>query len=213
MAGLLAPLPVKNCWTIAEHAGDDGPGGMQDLIGRASWDDGLVRADVRDLSVTSLYQRLLTSFAVREVRKKADTHLRGDALDRAVAEQLYRLSVAAIGMFNRGRQDITEQELGADLHGLDPGGGPATSAESAGQRVLGEFFFVHAAEARIRQDQREVRRCYEFPHATFGEYLIASLVVETLADVADAADAAFGGARGPRVRERRAGCPLGEPCF
>ncbi|WP_203903519.1 IS701 family transposase [Virgisporangium aliadipatigenens] len=48
VAGLLAPLPVKNCWTIAEHAGDDGPGGMQDLIGRASWDDALVRADVRD---------------------------------------------------------------------------------------------------------------------------------------------------------------------
>jgi SRSO17 transposase len=48
MAGLLAPLPVENCWTIAEHAGDDGPGGMQDLIGRASWDDAGVRADVRD---------------------------------------------------------------------------------------------------------------------------------------------------------------------
>ncbi|MDW5325382.1 IS701 family transposase [Plantactinospora sp. KLBMP9567] len=48
VAGLLAPLPTKNCWTIAEHAGDDNPGGMQDLIGRASWDDALVRADVRD---------------------------------------------------------------------------------------------------------------------------------------------------------------------
>ncbi|MFI6079353.1 IS701 family transposase [Actinoplanes sp. NPDC051343] len=47
VAGLLAPLPVKNCWTIAEHAGDNGPGGMQDLIGRASWDDALVRADIR----------------------------------------------------------------------------------------------------------------------------------------------------------------------
>jgi hypothetical protein len=148
-----------------------------------------------NLSLTSLYQRLLTSFAVREVRKKTGSHLRGDALDRAVADQLYRLSVAAIGMFNRGRQDITELELGADLHGLDPDSGAPAGAESAGQRVLGEFFFVHAAEARMRQDQREVRRCYEFLHATFGEYLIASLVVETLADVADAA---FGGARGPR---------------
>ncbi|MDI6105919.1 IS701 family transposase [Actinoplanes sp. NEAU-A12] len=48
MSGLLAPLPTKNCWTIAEHAGDDGPGGMQDLISRASWDDTLVRVDVRD---------------------------------------------------------------------------------------------------------------------------------------------------------------------
>ena len=35
VTGLLAPLPVKNCWTIAEHAGDDGPGGMRDLLGRA----------------------------------------------------------------------------------------------------------------------------------------------------------------------------------
>jgi SRSO17 transposase len=54
VAGLLAPLPVKNCWTIAEHAGDPGPGGMQDLIGRASWDDALVRADVRDFVTARL---------------------------------------------------------------------------------------------------------------------------------------------------------------
>jgi hypothetical protein len=32
VAGLLAPLPVKNCWTIAEHAGDDGPGGKLLLL-------------------------------------------------------------------------------------------------------------------------------------------------------------------------------------
>ena len=54
VAGLLAPLPVKNCWTIAEHAGDDGPGGMQDLIGRAGWDDAAVRADVRDFVAARL---------------------------------------------------------------------------------------------------------------------------------------------------------------
>src|SRR3954447_2454566 len=52
--GLLAPLPVKNCWTIAEHAGDDNPGGMQDLIGRAGWDDTAVRADVRDFVAARL---------------------------------------------------------------------------------------------------------------------------------------------------------------
>ncbi|MET8354422.1 IS701 family transposase, partial [Micromonospora sp. NPDC005206] len=37
--GLLAPLPQKNCWTIAEHAGDAGPDGMQDLLTRVKWDD------------------------------------------------------------------------------------------------------------------------------------------------------------------------------
>lgn len=46
--GLLAPLPRKNCWTIAEHAGDASPDGMQDLLTRVTWDDAAVRADVRE---------------------------------------------------------------------------------------------------------------------------------------------------------------------
>jgi len=32
--GLLAELPRKNCWTIAEHAGDRAPDGMQHLLSR-----------------------------------------------------------------------------------------------------------------------------------------------------------------------------------
>lgn len=48
VAGQLAPLPTKNCWTVAEHAGAAGPGGLQDLIGRASWDDALVRTAISD---------------------------------------------------------------------------------------------------------------------------------------------------------------------
>ncbi|GLX10064.1 hypothetical protein Misp03_69900 [Microbispora sp. NBRC 16548] len=36
--GLLADLPRKNCWTIAEWAGEASPDGMQHLLGRAKWD-------------------------------------------------------------------------------------------------------------------------------------------------------------------------------
>ena len=46
--GLLADLPRKNCWTIAEHAGDRDPHGMQHLLARASWDTDGVRDDLRD---------------------------------------------------------------------------------------------------------------------------------------------------------------------
>jgi hypothetical protein len=35
--GLLADLPRKNCWTIAKHAGDPSPDGMQHLLARAVW--------------------------------------------------------------------------------------------------------------------------------------------------------------------------------
>jgi SRSO17 transposase len=45
--GLIAGLPRKNCWTIAEHAGDRAPDGMQHLLERARWDADQVRDDVR----------------------------------------------------------------------------------------------------------------------------------------------------------------------
>jgi len=46
--GLLADLPRKNCWSIAEHAGEATPDGMQHLLNRARWDTDGVRDDLRD---------------------------------------------------------------------------------------------------------------------------------------------------------------------
>jgi len=54
VVGLLADLPRKNCWSIAEHAGDRDPHGMQYLLGRASWDTDGVRDDLRDYVVDQL---------------------------------------------------------------------------------------------------------------------------------------------------------------
>jgi SRSO17 transposase len=45
--GLLAGLPRANCWTLAEHAGDHTPDGLQHLLGRAVWDHDAVRDDLR----------------------------------------------------------------------------------------------------------------------------------------------------------------------
>ena len=45
--GLLAPLAVKNGWTLAEAAGDATPDGMQRLLNAAAWDADGVRDDVR----------------------------------------------------------------------------------------------------------------------------------------------------------------------
>jgi hypothetical protein len=51
---LLAELPRKNCWTLAEHAGDPTPDGMQHLLSGAVWDEHAVRDDVRDYVVEHL---------------------------------------------------------------------------------------------------------------------------------------------------------------
>jgi SRSO17 transposase len=45
--GLLAGLPRANCWTIAEHAGEHCPRGMQRLLSAAVWDEDGVRNDLR----------------------------------------------------------------------------------------------------------------------------------------------------------------------
>jgi SRSO17 transposase len=52
--GLLADLPRKNCWTIAEHAGQATPDGLQHLLAGAVWDHDGIRDDVRDYLVGHL---------------------------------------------------------------------------------------------------------------------------------------------------------------
>lgn len=53
--GLLSDLPRKNCWTIAEWAGQASPYGMQHLLCRAAWDADAVRDDVREYVVEHLH--------------------------------------------------------------------------------------------------------------------------------------------------------------
>jgi SRSO17 transposase len=45
--GLLAGLPRVNCWSIAEHAGERCPRGMQRLLSAAVWDEAGMRDDLR----------------------------------------------------------------------------------------------------------------------------------------------------------------------
>jgi SRSO17 transposase len=52
--GLLSGLRRKNCWTIAEQAGDATPDGMQHLLAAARWDADAVRDDLRGYVIDHL---------------------------------------------------------------------------------------------------------------------------------------------------------------
>jgi SRSO17 transposase len=52
--GLMSDLPRKNCWTLAEYAGDPTPDRMQRLLERASWDALAAMATVRAFAVEHL---------------------------------------------------------------------------------------------------------------------------------------------------------------
>lgn len=47
VAGLMSEVRAKNCWTVAEHAGDVVPYGLQNMLSRGSWDHDGVRDDLR----------------------------------------------------------------------------------------------------------------------------------------------------------------------
>jgi SRSO17 transposase len=52
--GLLSGLRRKNCWTIAELAGDASPDGMHHLLAAARWDADAVRDDLREYVIEHL---------------------------------------------------------------------------------------------------------------------------------------------------------------
>ena len=68
VAGLMSGLAVKNCWTLAEHAGHDSPDGLQHLLRKAKWDTDGVRDDLRRYVV----ERLGTIDAVLVVDETGD---------------------------------------------------------------------------------------------------------------------------------------------
>jgi SRSO17 transposase len=54
VTGLLSPLPKKNGWTLAEHAGHTHPGRVQTFLCRGAWDATVLESHVRDLVVADL---------------------------------------------------------------------------------------------------------------------------------------------------------------
>jgi SRSO17 transposase len=54
VTGLISDVPRKNCWSLAEHAGDATPDKMQRLLERAAWEAGAAMRAVRAFAVARL---------------------------------------------------------------------------------------------------------------------------------------------------------------
>lgn len=73
--GPLSDPPRKNCWSIAELAGEASPDGMQHLLARARWDADRVRDDVREYVLEHLGDKdaVLVVDETGDVKKGAHT--------------------------------------------------------------------------------------------------------------------------------------------
>ncbi|UBU10548.1 NACHT domain-containing protein [Nonomuraea gerenzanensis] len=177
----LAPLPVDKVLAVRKMAEQPL---LLLMLALYDADANALRDLPEDLHEAELYERLLHDFAVREVGKTRPG-LAEEDLARAVEDELLHLSITAFAMFNRGLQWIAEPDLDADLRALLPQETQQSEgfrrAVSRAEGVIGGFFFVHTSQA-LRDEQR--LKTYEFLHATFGEYLVARLLVRELADTA-----------------------------
>ncbi|MGW0805468.1 NACHT domain-containing protein [Nonomuraea sp. NPDC002799] len=146
----------------------------------------------KEIHEAELYERLLRDFAAREVGKSG-RDLTGADRKRAVEDALLQLSVTAFAMFNRNLQWVREDDLADDLRALLRWSSPTPwvseprqardfrTAVTHAEGVIAGFFFVRTTRS-LRENER--LKAYEFLHATFGEYLVARLVVQELAHMA-----------------------------
>ncbi|MEU2717265.1 hypothetical protein [Streptomyces sp. NPDC007205] len=125
------------------------------------------------ISRTQLYDRLLKEFVRRQVAKERPLPPGEQAA--AVDQELHRLSVIALGMFQRGAQALSGKDADQDLKALDDAWAGVESAASG--LIFGRFFFVHESQAVVTEQRL---RSYEFMHATFSEHLAARLIERAL---------------------------------
>lgn len=178
----LEPLPAS---TVLRHPDLAGQPLLLLMLALYDADDNGLQRLAGDLGRGELYERLLRNFARREVTKHRPS-LSERLLSQAIDEELHRLAVVGLAMFNRGSQWIIETELETDLAALF-GPTPAVNRRDlraplgAAENVLGRFFFIHRSQAS--RDGAELST-YEFLHATFGEFLVARLVWLAMHEVA-----------------------------
>lgn len=142
---------------------------------------------------TTLYNELIRRFVRRELRKGPKGG--GIAFDEAdsneqevmVNEEMKKLGIAALGMFEREKLSLTVDELDHDLEYMEVKNIPYNQLGRKmlknAEMVFGSFFFIH--QSRVENEEEAKDATFEFLHKTFYEFLVADLVLFFLLDAVD----------------------------
>jgi hypothetical protein len=152
--------------------------------------DGNALANHDEIDQSSLYHSLLVRFLVRErVKGKAAADFNSLTISEredALENDLARLGVAAMGMFNRQAVHIGRDDLNADIDYFNAGRKGQVEkgvALAEADLLLGSFFFIHeskAASGTVADDLQPA--AFEFLHNTFGEFLTADFLLRHLSN-------------------------------
>lgn len=137
----------------------------------------------RDLNSTQLYNNLIREFISREKRK--DEFYRGKIEKEQqviIDAEVQRISIAALGMYNRKVLYIHSGELDLDIQYLEMKENSHKEVINTelkeSDKLLGSFFFIHKSNSTEISDREKIQNvAYEFLHNTFGEFLAANFIV------------------------------------
>lgn len=143
----------------------------------------------RNISETQLYDNLIREFISREKRKDGGFRsLQKDGRDKLIAQEMMKISIAALGMYNRKKLYIRSGELENDLNFICQEKKKIEelrcSELSESEKLVGSFFFIHKSNATdIVNRERISNTAYEFLHNTFGEFLTADYILTEMKKV------------------------------
>jgi SRSO17 transposase len=154
--GMTAGLPRVNCWTLAEHAGEHNPRGMQRFLSEAVWDEDGLLQDVRDWAIENLGERdaVLVIDETGDVKKgfstvgvqRQYTGTAGRIENSQVAVYLTYASSAGHTLMNRAL--YLPKSWTCDPERLSAAGVP-TEVEFATKPALAQKMITHAWAAGI----------------------------------------------------------------
>lgn len=139
----------------------------------------------QNLQATELYASLIWDFVEREKKKDA-TFSENEITkrNRIIEKEIERISIAALGMYNRNSLHISSGQLENDLKLLNTVNSNSELQDS--EKLLGSFFFIHDMTTRSSdKEEKEKLRAYTFLHNTFGEFLAAYYIVLQLYNLLD----------------------------
>lgn len=149
-------------------------------------------AETNDIKRTELYDNLLRRFVRRERRRYVPgfEDKSADEQEKIIDQEMGRLGVVAMGMYNREEVVILSRQLEEDLDTFNArrdDGSPRLHTLKESESVLGGFFFIHKSTAKdVDAHSDNSESAYEFLHNTFGEFLTADFILRnTINEVKD----------------------------
>lgn len=145
----------------------------------------------KNLNSTQLYYSLIREFVSREKRKSASFRSKEECeQQKIIDEEVRKISIAALGMYNRKVLYIRSAELQSDIEFIESGESYEERLKDAelkeSDKRLGSFLFIHKSKSTGPEQKDQIKDvAYEFLHNTFGEFLTSYFIVSELYKILD----------------------------